>query len=217
MLWYLSCFSLAYYNELLTQNQIRIKKRVCAILSPYYSFSLSQIPSSFFFFFWDTEIASKLFAYIHTCPPSIHFSTLWCKWLYKTQTLIMSLFQFKYFKSGYSLNFKNNVFKSLIFWPFLIVYLSPCLLFRTLSTLVMMLSNCGVGEDSWEYLGLQGDPTSQSLWKSTLSIHWKDWCWSWSSNTLATWCEELIHWKRPWWWERLKGKREGAAEDEMVR
>ena len=28
--------------------------------------------------------------------------------------------------------------------------------------------------------------------------HWKDWCWSWSSNTLATWCEELTHWKRPW-------------------
>ena len=26
----------------------------------------------------------------------------------------------------------------------------------------MMLLNCGVGEDSWESLGLQGDPTSQS-------------------------------------------------------
>ena len=23
-------------------------------------------------------------------------------------------------------------------------------------------------------------------------------------NTLATWCEELTHWKRPWCWERLK-------------
>ena len=29
-----------------------------------------------------------------------------------------------------------------------------------------------------------------------------DWCWSWSSNTLATWCEELTHWNRPWCWER---------------
>ena len=37
-----------------------------------------------------------------------------------------------------------------------------------------------------------------------LNIHWKDWCWSWSSNTLATWCEELTHWKRPWCCERLK-------------
>ena len=24
----------------------------------------------------------------------------------------------------------------------------------------LMLLNCGAGEDSWEYLGLQGDPTS---------------------------------------------------------
>ena len=42
-----------------------------------------------------------------------------------------------------------------------------------------------------------------------LNIHWKDWCWSWSSNTLATWCEELTHWKRPWYWERLKAGEEG--------
>jgi len=34
--------------------------------------------------------------------------------------------------------------------------------------------------------------------------HRKDWCWSWSSNTLATCCEELTHWKRPWCWERLR-------------
>ena len=27
--------------------------------------------------------------------------------------------------------------------------------------------------------------------------HWKDWCWSWSSNTLATWCEEPTHAKDP--------------------
>ena len=40
--------------------------------------------------------------------------------------------------------------------------------------------------------------------KSMLNIHWKDWCWSWNSNSLATWCEEPIHWKRPWCWERLK-------------
>ena len=30
------------------------------------------------------------------------------------------------------------------------------------------------------------------------------WCWSWNSNTLVTWCEELTHWKRPWCRERLK-------------
>ena len=72
-----------------------------------------------------------------------------------------------------------------------------------------MLLNCGVGEDSWESLGLQEDQTSQSSRKSVLNIHWKDWCWSWSSNTLITWCEELTHWKRPWYWERLKVGGEG--------
>ena len=45
--------------------------------------------------------------------------------------------------------------------------------------------------------------------KSVLNIRWKDWCWSWNSNTLATWCEELIHLKRPWCWERLKAGGEG--------
>ena len=72
-----------------------------------------------------------------------------------------------------------------------------------------MLLNCGVGEDSWESLGLQDDSTSPSLSKLVLSVHWKDWCWSWNSNTLATWCEELTHWKRPWCWARLKTGREG--------
>jgi len=47
-------------------------------------------------------------------------------------------------------------------------------------------------------------------WKEiSLNIHWKDWCWSWNSNTLATWFEELTHWKRPWCWERLKARGEG--------
>ena len=27
-------------------------------------------------------------------------------------------------------------------------------------------------------------------------------------NTLATCCEETTHWKRPWWWERVKTKGE---------
>ena len=37
----------------------------------------------------------------------------------------------------------------------------------------------------------------------------KEWCWSWSSSTLATWCKELTHWERPWCWERLKAGGEG--------
>ena len=34
-------------------------------------------------------------------------------------------------------------------------------------------------------------------------------CWHWSYNTLATWCKDLTHWKRPWCWERLKAGGEG--------
>ena len=34
--------------------------------------------------------------------------------------------------------------------------------------------------------------SNQSLLKEiTLNIHWKDWCWSWSSNTIATRCKGL--------------------------
>ena len=38
----------------------------------------------------------------------------------------------------------------------------------------------------------------------------RNWCWSWSSNTSATWCEELTHWKRIWRWEKLRTRREGG-------
>ena len=61
-----------------------------------------------------------------------------------------------------------------------------------------MLSNCGAGEDAWQYLGLQGNQTTQS---------WKDLCRSWNSNTLATWFKEPTHWQRLWCWERLWGDR----------
>ena len=40
-------------------------------------------------------------------------------------------------------------------------------------------------------------------------FHWKDWCWSWISNSLATWCEELTPCKRPWCWGRLRAGGEG--------
>ena len=55
-----------------------------------------------------------------------------------------------------------------------------------------------------------GDPTSPFWRRSVLGIHWKDWCWSSISNTLATWCEELTHWKRPWCWEWLGTRGEGG-------
>ena len=48
-----------------------------------------------------------------------------------------------------------------------------------------------------------GNPKGNQNW----NIHWKDWCWS--SNTLATWCEELTPLKSPWCWQWLKVGGEG--------
>jgi len=52
-------------------------------------------------------------------------------------------------------------------------------------------------------------PTPVFLPGESQGLHWKDWCWSWNSNTLATWLEELTYWQRPSCWERLKVGREG--------
>ena len=52
--------------------------------------------------------------------------------------------------------------------------------------------------------------SNQSILKRwALGVHWKDWCWSWNSSTLATSCEELTHWKGPWCWEGLGTGGEG--------
>ena len=50
--------------------------------------------------------------------------------------------------------------------------------------------------------------SNQSIRKSVLNVHWKDWCWS--SNSLTTWCEELTHRERPWYRERLRAGGEGG-------
>ena len=74
----------------------------------------------------------------------------------------------------------------------------------------MYVWNVCMYENSWESLTQQEDQISQSERKSTLDIHWKDWCWSWSSNNLATWCHGPTHWKRPSCWERLRAGGEGG-------
>ena len=47
-------------------------------------------------------------------------------------------------------------------------------LWRRLSTKKLMLLNCGVGEDSWESLGLQGNPTNPCWRRSALRFLWKE-------------------------------------------
>ena len=52
------------------------------------------------------------------------------------------------------------------------------------------------------------DPKANQSW-----VHWKDWQRNWTSNTLATSCEELTHWKRP----QMLGKIEGRRRREWQR
>ena len=89
-------------------------------------------------------------------------------------------------------------------------------LWRRLSAEELMLLNCGVGEDSWESLRLQGDPTSPFWRRSALGFLWNEWCWSWNSSNLATSCEELTHWKRLWCWEDWGQEKKGTTDDEMA-
>ena len=49
----------------------------------------------------------------------------------------------------------------------------------------------------------------------SLGVHWKDWCWSWNSNTSANWCEELTH-KDPDAGKDWRQEEKGTTEDEMV-
>ena len=79
-----------------------------------------------------------------------------------------------------------------------------------------MLLNCGVGEDSWESFGLQGDQTSQSYGKLVLNIHWKDCA---GAETPILWPPDGKNWligKDPDAGKDWKQEEKGTAENEMV-
>ena len=89
-------------------------------------------------------------------------------------------------------------------------------LWRKLSAEELMLLNCGVGEDSWESLGLQGDPASP---------FWSDQPWAFfggydaKAETPVIWPPHAKSWLtgkdfdagRDWGQEE-----EGTTEDEMA-
>ena len=59
--------------------------------------------------------------------------------------------------------------------------------------------------------------SNQSILKaSILNIHWKDWCWSWSSNILAIWCEGPLTGKDPDAGKDWRQKEKRTSEDEMA-
>ena len=80
----------------------------------------------------------------------------------------------------------------------------------------LCFQNYGAREESWESLGWQGDQTSQSSRKSTLNIHWKDWCWNWTSNILATWAKSWFIGKDPDVGKYWSCEEKGTREDEMA-
>ena len=49
-----------------------------------------------------------------------------------------------------------------------------------------------------------------------LNIHWKNWCWSWNCNTLATWGEELTFWKDPDARKDWRQEEKGTIENEII-
>ena len=73
-----------------------------------------------------------------------------------------------------------------------------------------MLLNCGVGEDSWESLGLQGDQTNPKQNQSWIFIKRTDA----EAEAPILWPPDAKSWltrkKRPWCWERLKA---GEGDD----
>ena len=66
--------------------------------------------------------------------------------------------------------------------------------------------------DIWVCLGLP----SQSWKKSTLNIHWKDWCWGWSSNTFGYLIWRADSLKKTLMLGKAEGKRRRGWQDEMV-
>ena len=90
-------------------------------------------------------------------------------------------------------------------------------LWRRLSAEELMLLNCGVGEDSWKSLGLQGDPTSPFWRRSAL--------WDFfgrndaKAETLVLWPPDAKSWligKDPDAGRDWGQEEKGTTEDEMA-
>ena len=79
-----------------------------------------------------------------------------------------------------------------------------------------MLLNCGVGEDSWESLGLKGDQISWLQKKSALNIHWNI---DAEAEAPVLWPPDAKSWltgKDPDAGKDWRQEEKGITEDEMV-
>ena len=85
------------------------------------------------------------------------------------------------------------------------------------SVLLAAFGNGGVEPE-----GLDQRPSlfTPSFWYllGSLNIHWRDYCWNF--NTLATWCKELTHWKKPDagkdWSKRKRGRQSMKLLDSIT-
>ena len=97
-----------------------------------------------------------------------------------------------------------------------ILFLSPWL-----AAMIFIIQNLTLVPKNWCFWTVMLEKTLESpldckeiqpghpKGESVLGVLWKEWCWSWNASTLATSCEELTHWKRPWRWEGLGAGGEG--------
>ena len=151
-------------------------------------------------FAWNVPLVPLIFLKRSLVFPILLFSSIFLHW---------SLWRLSYLSWLFfgTLHSNGNIFP--FFLCFSLLFISQLFVRPPQTTILPFCISFPWGEDSWESLGLQGDPTSPSWMRSFLGFHWKDWCWSWNSNTLATWYKELSHLKRPWCWERLRAGGEG--------
>ena len=87
---------------------------------------------------------------------------------------------------------------------------------KKLSTEELMLLNCGVGENSWESLGLQGDPTSPFWRRSVLGFIGKT---DDEAETPIFWPPDVkswLNWKDPNAGKDWRQEEKGTTEDEMI-
>ena len=52
--------------------------------------------------------------------------------------------------------------------------------------------------------------------QSWIIVNWKDWCWSWNSNPLATYVKNWLIWKDPDAGKDWRQEEKGMTDDEMV-
>ena len=82
-------------------------------------------------------------------------------------------------------------------------------MWRKLNTKELMLLNCGVGEDSWESLGLQRDLTSPFLRRPVLGFLLRNYT---KAESPVLWPPHSKSWpigKKLWCWEGLGARGEG--------